>query len=143
MDLKMKLCSLLGVIGGFIGQLFNGWDSALNTLIACMLIDYITGIIVAAVFKNSPKTDGGSLKSVVGFKGLCKKGVTLLIVLLSVRLDLVLSTTFIKDAVVICYTCNEIISIVENAGLMGVPIPKVIREAIEILKSKTEKEESK
>ena len=127
MDLKMKLCSLLGIAGGLIGQLFNGWDSALSTLIACMLIDYLTGIIVAGVFKNSPKTEGGSLKSVAGFKGLCKKGVTLLIVLVSVRLDLVLGTTFIKDAVVICYICNEVISIIENAGLMGVPIPKIIK----------------
>ena len=73
-------------------------------------------------------------------KGLCRKGVTLLVVLVACRLDLVMGSNFIRDAVVIAFIANETISIIENAGLMGVPIPKVIMRAIEVLKDKAESE---
>ena len=75
-----------------------------------------------------------------GWKGLCRKGVSLLVVLVACRLDLVMGSNFIRDAVVIAFTVNETISIVENAGLMGVPVPKVITKAIEVLKNKSESE---
>ena len=103
-----------------------------------MAFDYITGLIVAGVFKNSNKTETGALESYAGFKGLCRKGVTLLIVLVACRLDIVIGTTYIKDAVVIAFVANETISIIENAGLMGVPIPEVLKKAIDVLNDKTE-----
>lgn len=106
-----------------------------------MGIDYITGLIVAGVFHNSAKTENGSLESLAGWKGLCRKGVSLLIVLVGCRLDLMMDSNFIRDAVVIAFTANETISIIENAGLMGVPIPAVITRAIEVLKKKAESEE--
>ena len=105
-----------------------------------MAIDYATGLIVAGVFHNSSKTETGALESRAGWKGLCRKGMTLLIVLIACRLDLVMNTTFVRDAVIIGYIANETISIIENAGLMGLPIPAVITKAIEILTKKTEKE---
>ena len=108
-----------------------------------MAIDYITGLMVAGIFKKSNKTKNGALESEYCWLGLCKKGVTLLIVLIAVRLDLILETNFIKDMVIIGYVVNETISIIENAGLMGVPIPKALEKAIEILKSKTEEENDK
>lgn len=101
----------------------------------------LTGLIVAGVFHNSNKTENGSLESLAGWKGLCRKGVTLLIVLVGCRLDLVMGSNFIRDAVVIAFIANETISIVENAGLMGVPIPSVIVKAIEVLKKKAESED--
>lgn len=130
-----------GVVGSFIASLFGGWDAALITLIIFMGIDYLTGLIVAGVFHKSGKTENGTLESRAGWKGLCKKGVTLLIVLVACRLDMVIGSTFIRDAVVIAFIANETISIVENAGLMGVPIPTVITKAIEILNKRSEDNE--
>jgi toxin secretion/phage lysis holin len=89
---------------------------------------------VAGVFKRSTKTDKGALESRAGFKGLIKKGVMLLIVLVGCHLDLLIGSSFIKDAVVIAFAANETISIIENAGLMGIPIPSVLLKAIEVLK---------
>lgn len=131
---------MIGVIGGFIASLFGGWDAALVTLIIFMGIDYITGLIVAGLFHNSEKTPGGGLESRVGWKGLCRKGVTLLVVLVACRLDLMIGSNFIRDAVIIAFVVNETISIIENAGLMGIPIPTAIMRAIEILKNKAESE---
>ena len=139
--MKSGFMAMIGVIGGFIASLFGGWDAALVSLMIFMGIDYVTGLIVAGVFKNSEKTENGSLESRAGWKGLCRKGATLLVVLVACRLDLVMGSNFIRDAVVIAFIANETISIIENAGLMGVPIPAVVIRAIEILKKQAESEE--
>ena len=132
---------MIGVIGSTVAALFGGWDAALVTLVIFMGIDYLTGLIVAGVFHNSEKTANGALESRAGWKGLCRKGVTLLVVLVACRLDRVMGSSFIRDAVVIAFIANETISIVENAGLMGVPIPGVVVRAIEILKKQAESED--
>ena len=138
--MKGYVTTAVGVVGGFIASLFGGWDAALTTLVIFMGIDYVTGLIVAGVFHNSGKTESGALESRAGWKGLCRKGMTLLIVLIACRLDLIMNTNFVRDAVVIGYIANETISIVENAGLMGLPIPSAITKAIEVLTKKNEKE---
>ncbi len=140
-NMKRKFLTFISIMGSWIASLFGGWDAALKTLIAFMAVDYVTGLIVAGVFKASKKTKNGALESLAGWKGLCRKGVTLLVVLVACRLDLVMGSNFIRDAVVIAFIANETISIVENAGLMGIPIPAVITKAIEVLKSKAESEE--
>ena len=137
---ETALTGFIGVVGGVISTLYGGWDSALTTLVIFMAIDYITGLIVAGVFKNSEKTDTGALESRAGFKGLCRKGVTLLIVLVAYRLDFIIGSNFVRDSCIIAFCANECISILENAGLMGIPIPKVIINAIDVLKSKAEEE---
>lgn len=134
--MKVGILTIVGAIGGFISSMFGGWDSALTTLITFMAIDYITGLIVAGVFHKSPKTKTGALESKAGWKGLCRKGTTILIVLIACRLDLIMGTNFVRDAVIIAYIVNETISIVENAGLMGLPVPAVITRAIDVLKKK-------
>lgn len=131
---------VLGVVGGAISSYLGGWDTALQTLIIFMALDYITGLIVAGVFHKSTKSESGALESRAGFKGLCRKGVALLIVLMGCQLDLMAGTDFIRDACVIAFVTNEALSIIENAGLMGVPVPEVITKGIEILKSKEPKE---
>lgn len=136
--MKMKFLTVIGLLGSWIASLFGGWDSALVTLLIFMGIDYITGLIVGGVFHKSEKTENGALESRAGWKGLCRKGVTLLIVLLAHRLDLVMGSNFIRDAVVIAFITNETISIIENAGLMGIPVPSVVVRAIEVLKEKSE-----
>ena len=138
MRLKEFFVIAAGTIGAFIARLFGGWDAAMTTLVIFMGIDYLMGLIVAGVFKRSGKSENGALDSRAGFKGLLKKSVVLLIVLIAYRLDLVLGSAFIKDAVIIGYIANETISIIENAGLMGIPIPDVIKKAIDILKKKSD-----
>lgn len=140
--MRANIMVAIGAIGGFFASLFGGWDAALSTLIMFMGIDYVTGIIVAGVFHNSGKTENGSLESRAGWKGLCRKGATLFIVLIACRLDLVMHTNVVRDATVIAFIANETISIIENAGLMGVPIPAMITNAVEILKEKSENNES-
>lgn len=139
--MKGEICTTIGIMGAFIAHLFGGWDAALVTLLISMAIDYVTGLIVAGVFHRSAKTENGALESLAGWKGLCRKGVTLLIVLVACRLDLVMGSNFIRDAVVIAFIANETISIIENAGLMGVPIPQALVRAIEVLKERAEKAE--
>ena len=136
--MKEGICTAIGVVGSVIASLFGGWDAALVTLVIFMAIDYVTGLLVAGVFHNSGKTENGALESRAGWKGLCRKCITLLMVLVATRLDLVTGTNFIRDAVVIAFIANETISIVENAGLMGINIPPAITSAIEVLKKKSD-----
>ncbi len=140
--MKTTICSVFGVVGSVVASFFGGFDAALITLMVFMGIDYLMGLVLAGVFHKSPKSETGSLESRAGWKGLCRKGVTLLIVLVACRLDVVMGSNFIRDAVVIAFIANETISIIENAGLMGVPIPAVITKAIEVLKNKAESEEN-
>ncbi|WP_270227518.1 phage holin family protein [Coprococcus aceti] len=136
--MKNAICTTAGAIGGVIASLFGGWDAGLATLVMFMAIDYVSGLVVAGVFHNSKKTASGALESKAGWKGLCRKGMSLLFVLIAYRLDLAIGSNYIRDAVIIGFIVNETISIVENAGLMGVPLPKVINKAIDILTSKSE-----
>ena len=129
---------MVGVMGSIVASWFGGWDTGLATLVVFMGIDYVSGIIVAGVFHNSRKTENGALESGIGWKGLCRKGMTLLFVLIAYRLDLAIGTTYIRDAVVIGFIANELISITENAGLMGIPLPGIIIKAIEVLSKKAE-----
>lgn len=138
MALKDYVCTAFGVIGSAIVALFGGWTTGMATLLIFMAIDYFSGLIVAGVFKKSKKTDSGTLESRAGWKGLIRKGMVLLIVLVGHQLDLMLNSTYIRDAVCIAFVINELISIVENAGLMGITIPPIISKAIEILKTKEE-----
>ncbi len=134
--MKETICTITGVVGAWIAALLGGWNSALGTLIIFMAADYITGLLVAGVFHKSGKTENGALDSHIGWKGLCKKGVVLLFVLIAHRLDIVIGADYIRNTVIIGFIANELISIVENAGLMGIPLPVPIKKAIEILQSK-------
>ena len=135
---KNALMTFIGAVGGVITSAIGGWDSALTTLVIFMAVDYITGVLVAGVFHNSDKSDNGALESRAGFKGLCKKAVMLLCVLMGYRLDVTMGTNIVKDGVTIAFIANEALSIIENAGLMGVPMPETIKNAVAALKN-TEK----
>ncbi len=138
--MKEKICVILGLIGSAVASVFGGWDTGLVTLLIFMGLDYISGLIVAGIFHASTKTDTGALESRAGWKGLCRKGMALIFVLVAYRLDLVIGTDYIRDAVIIAFIVNETISLVENAGLMGVPLPAIIKKAIDILQKKSESE---
>ncbi|MCQ2308069.1 MAG: phage holin family protein [Bacteroidales bacterium] len=139
--MKGPIVAALGAVGAYVAGLFGGWTASLVTLIIFMGIDLLTGMICAGVFKKSSKSKDGALESNAGWKGLCRKGVTLLIVLVACRLDLVIGSNYIRDAVCIAFIVNETVSIIENAGLMGVPIPKTITDAIEVLRNKGEEKD--
>ena len=134
--MKEGICTMFGIIGSFIASLFGGFDAALGTLMLFMGIDYVSGLIVAGVFHKSNKTESGALESRAGWKGLCRKGMTLVVVLIATRLDLLIGTTYVRDAVCLAFIANETISIIENAGIMGVNIPEPLTKAIEVLKHK-------
>lgn len=96
--MKAKILSVIGCFGGAVASLFGGWDAALTTMVIFMGVDYLTGLIVAGIFHKSEKTENGALESRAGWKGLCRKGVTLLVVLVACRLDLMIGSDFIRDA---------------------------------------------
>lgn len=136
MNIKDLICTGLGAAGALVTALFGGWTSGIVTLLIFMSLDYISGIMVAGVFNKSLKTRNGALESRAGWKGLCRKGMTLIIILLAYRLDLHIGTNYIRDAVTIGFCVNEAISIIENAGLMGLPLPDALTKAIDILNKK-------
>ena len=135
--MKVKVFTYFGAGAGAITALFGGWDAALQTLILFMIIDWITGgILLPVVFRKSPKSENGALESRAGWKGLCRKSMTLLFVLIAVRLDLLIGTDYLRDAFCIAFIANEALSIVENAGLMGIPMPEMLMRSIDILQKK-------
>ena len=133
---------IAGIVGGFITTLLGGWDSALVTLIVFMGVDFFTGVVTATMGR-SKHTDSGGLSSKAGWIGLAKKVCTLLLIAVAVRMDILLGTTYIRDAVCISFCLNELLSIVENTSLMGVPLPPAIKKAIDVLQTKVGRIEEK
>lgn len=133
---KDLILGIVGLVGSGIAYIFGGWNEAMITLIIFMAIDYITGLMVAGIFRKSQKTKNGGLESRAGFKGLCRKFAVLLLVAVGYQLDRMIGVDYIKNTVIIAFVANEALSITENMALMGIPMPNVIKKAIEVLKSK-------
>lgn len=131
---------LLASVGGAIFQLFGGWDALLKALIICMAVDYITGILVAALGKSN-KSESGRITSNAAISGIIKKGVILLVILVVAQLGIGTGTEFIRDSVILFFIGSEGISIVENAGLLGVPMPAVLQQWFEVLRKKGDKDD--
>ena len=123
-----KLTDVAIGIGGGIASVLGGWDWILTVLIAFMIADYLSGIIVAGIGK-SEKSETGGLSSKVGVQGIARKGLMLLVVLGAALLDRVVSGdgTMIRDAVCWFYVANEGISLMENLSLAGVPFPRILQ----------------
>ncbi|MDF2606594.1 MAG: holin [Bacillales bacterium] len=119
--------------------MLGGLTIATTTLLIFMCVDYLTGFMLSAFFKKSLKTATGGLSSKVGFLGLFKKCLILVFILISYRLDLLLGTNYIREGVCYAFIVNELISIIENCGLIGFGVPKIIVEAVDILKSRENK----
>lgn len=134
---KMKNAILAGIgaVGSFLSYLFGGWDTAAITLVIFMTIDFISGWIVAFCHR-SKKTESGGLSSKVGFIGLSKKFIILLLIIVANRFDLMLGVDYIRTGACIAFMANEALSIIENAGLMGIPIPAIITKGIDLLHQK-------
>lgn len=131
---KLKIGAVFGVASSFLVKLLGGWDAPVETLVYFMIADYFTGLLLAGVFKKSPKTETGALSSNAGLQGLVKKALILIVVTLAVRLDMILGTGFIRNSCVFAFCANELLSISENVGLMlGYNVPAVIKNAIDML----------
>ena len=136
--MKDTISAVVGMMAGMLSWLVGGLDTPILALILCMGVDYLTGLIVAGIFHTSPKTKGGGLDSQVGWRGLARKFVTLLIVVVANLADVLLGLHYVRDAVIAAFCANECISILENAGLMGIRIPKVLTAALEKLTEEAE-----
>jgi toxin secretion/phage lysis holin len=141
--MKNLILTFLAAAGTFIATALGGWDSAMIALIIIMGIDFVTGVMVALVWRKSPKSCNGAVDSRVGFKGLCRKIGILLAVLIAVQLDTVMQTGGVaRLGVILFFLGNEGISVVENLGLMGIPIPDFIKKRFEQLREKNEDSET-
>lgn len=137
--IKNSICAACGIVGGWIAHLYGGWSDALGALLIFMALDYITGLIVAGVFHSSIKSSGGGLDSRISWKGLCRKVGILVAVLACHLIDVIVGTNYVRDAVVIFFCANEGISILENLGLMGIPLPDFLGNMLDQLREQSAK----
>ena len=136
------LFMILAVVGTaastVIGVLWGGWSQPMTVLCIMMALDYASGVAVALVFKASPKTESGGMSSLIGLKGLLRKLFLILLVAAAYQVDRMIGANYIRDAVAIAFIANEALSLLENAGLMGIKLPKALITGIEVLKGKAE-----
>lgn len=136
--MKNQICTMIGIIGGAAAAALGGWDTSMQLLVIAMIVDYMTGVAVAAVWHKSAKSENGALESRAGFKGLIRKGCIIALVLIAHYMDLAIGTQYIRDALVIGFATNEIISILENLSLMGIQYPEIIKRALDIMQDKSQ-----
>ena len=121
-------------VSGFFAYLFGGFDGLLQLLCILMAVDYISGILLATVFRNSPKSESGALKSSVAAKGITRKVCCILLIIIITRLGESLGDqSFCRNTAIIFFSANEGISILENMGLMGVKYPHWLQKSLEVL----------
>ncbi|MED0939615.1 phage holin family protein [Bacillus mobilis] len=134
--IDVLLKAFIATFGAFCGYFLGGWDTTLKVLVIMAAIDYITGVFAAGI--------NGELKSKVGFKGIAKKVVLFLLVAAATQADAVMGTnSAIREATIFFFIGNELLSLLENAGRMGVPLPQALTNAVEILGGKQKQEEKK
>ena len=135
-----KIVKILAAVGGAIAGAFGGIDTMMIVLVACMALDYMTGLIVAWMGR-SQKTESGHLDSKVGFVGIAKKALMLLVVLMAALLDRALGTeqAVFRMMMIWFYIANEGLSILENLSMAGVPFPAGVLRALEQLREKADK----
>ena len=134
--IKNAVLAALAALGTFVANALGGWDAALQVLIGLMAADYVTGLIVAGVFKRSGKSETGALESRAGFKGIVRKCMILMLVWVTTMLDCLTGAAYIRTAVCLFFIGNEGLSILENTALMGVPYPAFIKNALEAMRDK-------
>lgn len=136
--MKHYICAMSGILAGILSAILGGWTLALETLGIIMVLDYATGLIVAGVFHASPKSKGGALESKAAFKGLIRKVGIIVIVIACHQLDRLTGKSFFRDGAAWAFFAEEFISVVENLGLMGLPMPKFVIRAMEWLRNKSD-----
>lgn len=137
---KAAVISFVGVCGGIFTSVFGVWSDDVLALLVLMAIDFITGLIVAGLFQSSPKTQSGGLSSKECLKGIAKKVCEFLLVAAAYQADRLIGFDYARGAAVAALCVAEIISIMENAGAMGIlpePVRNVFRKVVDILNKKS------
>ncbi|WP_456277907.1 phage holin family protein [Bacillus sp. AK128] len=130
MKVDFTITSLVSIAGSVASYMFGGWSSLLTVLTFMIVIDYLTGVIAAGIEKK--------LCSRIGFRGIAQKILIFALVSVAHMIDVIIGVEhLIRDATIIFYIMNEIISILENAKRVGLPIPAFLVKVIELLKSKS------
>lgn len=140
-NVKNMILVAVAAVATVVGNALGGWDMSLAMLIGMMAADYITGLMVAAFWRRSNKSTTGALDSRAGFRGLCRKIAVFVLVLVAYMLDKALGISYARTAVCWFFIANEGLSLLENLGLMGVPYPKFLKNALEVLKDKADEGE--
>lgn len=131
MNTKQIFQYVVAVAGSLITYLFGGWTALIQILVAFVVIDYVTGVLAAGV--------NGKLNSGIGMRGIAKKVFIFVIVACGHLVDGAVGTSnIVMDAVIYFYIANELISILENAGEIGLPVPDILQKSINTLKDKGE-----
>ncbi len=125
-------------LGAGVARALGGWDSALQTLCIVMAVDTLSGVACALVWKKSPKSDNGAFESHASIKGLLRKGAALAVVWVAYNLDVAFATDFLRNAAILFFVGNDGLSIVENLGIIGLPLPPAVTRAFEALRQKGE-----
>ncbi len=139
--MKERVFQTIAAAAGAVASFFCGLPPILWVLIAVMTLDYITGLICGAMGK-SPKTEHGGLSSNAAFMGLMKKLLIVVVVALAYLLDHAVTLgagvefAAVSGATCLWFIASEGVSVLENAAMMGVPIPKILRQALEVMKGK-------
>lgn len=119
------------MLGGFATYAFGGWNELISLFLMAILVDYVTGITA------SMKEQRG-LNSQVGYWGLARKGLMLLVIMLAHRMDTLMDTDLMMTGAIYFYLANEFISITENYGRLGLPLPSFMKQMIQVLRGKEE-----
>lgn len=131
--MKNTVLMTLAAVGSFIANQLGGWDASLAVLICMIAADYITGVLLAAIWHASTKTSTGKVSSRESFKGLVRKVMVLVLVWVGAMLDTALGVDYARQAVVLFFIANEALSLLENTAAMGVPYPHFIKAMLEAL----------
>lgn len=132
MENQSWIVKVLATLGGVCCYLWGPWDALIVVLLACVVIDYLSGLASAAV--------RGELDSSVGFKGLLKKIFIFVLVAVATLVDTIIPATnsALRATVILFYIANESLSVLENAGEIGLPLPKPLKQALMALKKHTD-----
>jgi|SRR5690554_1120114 len=129
--MKYIFQTIIATSGTVLTYLYGGWSALLGILLAFVIIDYVTGFLAAG--------HEGKLSSAIGFKGIGRKIGIFALVAVAHLIDQALGNgSFIRDAAIFFYLANELLSIIENAGILDIPVPDIMLRAVEILKGKEE-----
>lgn len=138
-SMYISALTVFSAAGAAILSALGGWDTSLQFLVGIMAVDYLLGILIALVWHKSQKTADGTFESNASLKGLLRKFSVLLVVYVAVQLDTVANTGgYLRTAVILFFIANEGFSVVENLGIMGVPMPDAVKNAFAAIKSKAD-----
>lgn len=130
---KKGIMMVFGFAGSGIIEQMGGWSIPLQLFFWCIVLDYMGGLIVAGVFHNSPKTKNGKLSSKAIFQGIVKKFMYICIIILGRQIDLTLGVNYIMNGLTLGFITLDLTSIIENIGLMGIKLPPILSNSLELL----------